>query len=215
MLSKPTADQFVVLIGKRQDATGLQDAHMISRKLHRDNAWIQALIEIEIEDEPINFLALPESERGSAILGVSAHFGGPSNSVDKFFYIDKADSRKFLDVLKTKLDLELISESQAKIELRNFIDFTKILYFYDSLQDDLGLIEADRPTSIILNISDPRVSNRSDTISYYDDEILPELLDDEFVRNHPFYQKVSEQRQRYGQDSVTNEWLVDNFPQLS
>lgn len=74
MLIKPDA-AIADLIGRRPFApgeTGLQEAHIIGRKFYEEPelAWMEPLLGV---NENANLLLLPESERGSAILGAAAH----------------------------------------------------------------------------------------------------------------------------------------------
>jgi len=81
MPSQPIAN-ISDLIGRRAAFAGLQNAHIIGQSFYTQLAWLQSLIGV---DEEANFVVLPESERGSAILGVAAHFGSHNKAFDRFF----------------------------------------------------------------------------------------------------------------------------------
>ena len=71
MPTKPIAD-ILDLIGRRLDSAGLQFAHIIGVSFYGsdDLEWLRPLLP-DVNAE-INYAVLPESERGSAILGAFA-----------------------------------------------------------------------------------------------------------------------------------------------
>lgn len=73
MLTKPDA-AIADLIGRRPFAfgeTGLQEAHIIGKAFYIEEQleWLRPLLNV---NENANLLLLPESERGSAVLGAAA-----------------------------------------------------------------------------------------------------------------------------------------------
>ena len=85
MPSKPSATIAELTGGRRPNfgPTGLQDAHIVGEGFYNGFLnWLRVLLD---SDEDVNFVVLPESERGNAILGVSSHFQSHNTAFDRFF----------------------------------------------------------------------------------------------------------------------------------
>jgi hypothetical protein len=103
MPNKPSGP-ILDLIGRRLpwNATGLQNAHIIGVSFYNEDQlrWLRPLLDVNAD---VNFVVLPESERGSAVLGVAAHFGFQNKAFDRFFFEKDAPagaSPKFLNKLR-------------------------------------------------------------------------------------------------------------------
>jgi len=217
MPTKPSIN-LTELIGKRGFGfAGLQDAHIIAREFYSndDLDWIGPLLP-NVDDEA-NYVVLPESERGSAILGVAAHYGFHNGAFNRFFFANDELSGKFLDRLKAKVESPSADLPALRIELLNFLDFTKVLFLYDELQTGRDHPTATGPRSLEFNSADPRFAVRDDVAQYYEGGgaglIQQDLLDDAAVRAHPVFTAIA--RARANGATINDVWLVNRFPELS
>lgn len=234
MPTKPTA--LLDLLGKRSllGTTGLQDAHIIGVSFHREEQlrWLREFFP-NVDDEA-NFAVLPESERGSAILGVAAHFGNHNGVFDRFFFAGNDRPNKFLNRLRIAYqsettpipgEPELNPVELAAIDARyreqvlNFLDYTKVFLLYDEVLKRNGHSDGTQPSSLAFNVSDPRFAVTDDLPAYYGEGggtnrvIRPDLLDNATVRGSAIYQTIA--AMRAGNGYVSDADLVLAFPDLS
>jgi hypothetical protein len=140
MPQKPR-DSLKDLIGRRLPFSGLQNAHIIGVSFYNKTFldWLQVLLP-DVNDD-VNYAVLPESERGSAILGVAAHFGNQNSAFDQFFYTENdttENSPKFLNTLQRTFRGDQINEAKYRVDLLNFLDYVKVLFLFDELLGSAG-----------------------------------------------------------------------------
>jgi hypothetical protein len=229
MPNKPS-NSILNLIGRRLpwNATGLQNAHIIGVSFYNEDQldWLASLLQDVNAD--VNFVVLPESERGSAILGVAAHFGFQNKAFDRFFFENEEgivdedldpNPSKFLNRLKRHKDRETKTENELKKDLYNFLDYVKVMFLYEEILKARGYQDGDTPFSLGFNIADPRFAATNDVETYYEGTrpnnslIFERLFDDSFVRTRLIYTTI--ETARNAGHNIDNAWLVYTFPELS
>ncbi|TCM07353.1 calcium-binding protein [Sphingomonas sp. PP-CC-3G-468] len=222
MKDKPT--NLNDLVGERGPGTGFQWAHIIGKSFYTTSLqeWMSNLLVGGVDDDH-NLVALPESERGSAILGVSAHYGSQVAAFDSFFFkADGADNKFLFTVMENyNTDIQtdsLTSERLAhyRLEIQNFIDFARVMFLYDEILQGAGLSEPGSTQSLIMNSSDPRLQSRYEVTDYYGIgaySIDASALDYDFVKNTALYKEIASLRTEPEQS--IEEALLASHPELS
>ena len=165
----------VELLGQIQNGirTGFQRSHTYGTAFAGRLPWLR---DIGLDkDADFNLKPRPETQRGSATLGVAAHNGNHVALIDELKY-DSADpdSRKFMNVIEKKQRIELgdafdrgasAAEIEAikvkyRVELMNAADFWSTLELYQENLDKLGFSDL---RSVAFNRADPRTMGRRES----------------------------------------------------
>jgi uncharacterized membrane protein YgcG len=180
------------LLGPRlpQNQSGFQGAHIIGNRFWRDDIdWLTAIGFLNDQDTTNNGVLLPESERGNAVLGAANHIGNHFGAFDRLFYdvnsTNDAPSNLFLNKVERDrrdernaatlafsenppaLAIKLAEiDRDYRIQVRNFLDFAKILFLHDDILDGLGFGDQE---CLVLNTADARFVGRDAVLARFEE----------------------------------------------
>ena len=250
---RPTPTGLFSLLGLSSNPSnsGFQRAHIIGvgfvRRPAANLQWLATLLGPNGADVQFNSVLLPEAERGSAILGTALHFQEhiePFNTL--FFDSDDEEldnSNKYLNVIRLNIidDLEAIGlelsdlgdpaaaaiVEQGRIQIRNLLDYAKILFLHRENLDKLIDIDTGEvfPSlqSLALNDYDIRFESAADVEAWLQAFDADGLLDysrlvgDPAVpgSGDPLFARISELRTENGGDVDIDNKLIEIFPELT
>jgi len=170
-----------------QNQNGFQAAHIIGSSFWLNNApWLNGIGLNGDQDALNNAVLLPESARGNLVLGAANHIGNHFGAFDRLFYLPIEPGVNEQDFFETNLYLNTIErdrnlalqnltpgspEWEAKnleyrIQVRNFLDFAKLLFLHDDVLDTLGFGDQE---SLVLNTADARYANQAAVLARFDE----------------------------------------------
>lgn len=172
-----------------QNTNGFQGAHIIgSRFWLEDLEWLDDLGFLDNQDTLNNGVLLPESARGNLVLGAANHIGNHFGAFDRLFYdvasTDDNPSSLYLNRIEVLRDNEIEAANAAfadnpegladklqaidldyRIQVRNFLDFAKLLFLHDDVLDNLGFGDQE---SLVLNTADARFEDRDAVLERFE-----------------------------------------------
>ncbi len=170
-----------------QNQNGFQAAHIVGSSFWLNTAlWLNDVGFDGDQDVLNNAVLLPESARGNLVLGAANHIGNHFGAFDRLFYLPHQpgvndqefnDSSLYLNIIEQNRDLALEGliagspEWEAvnldyRIQIRNFLDFAKLLFLHDDVLDDLGYGDQE---SLVLNTADARYANQAAVLARFDE----------------------------------------------
>ena len=236
------------LIGPRLpfNQNGFQGAHVLGNRFWLDDIqWLDDLKFPTNADTLSSGVLHPESERGNLVLGAASHLGNHFGAFDGLFYdtddSDDKTSNLYLNRLERDrqddldaANIELADDPEAlaarlaqidfgyRIEVRNFLDYAKVLFLHDDVLDELGFGDLE---SLVLNTADARYTRGEDVLARIGELAAlmapggsgPGLFDYDAVKANALFQRIEELRGSGPNaiDDPIDAILADEIPALS